>query len=150
MKNRIDARAAGKGLAATPHLVVKDAIDAIAFYERAFGAERVECVSCFGRIGQAELRIAGTRVRLSDEYPETGLLSPQSLGGTPTRVVLRIPEANRLVGQAVATGAKLRTSVAGARAGRLVDPFGHFWDIAPPRKPAGRPSKSKSGARAAR
>src|SRR5689334_22198380 len=89
MKNRIDVHASGKGLAAMPHLVVKDAADAIAFYERAFGAERVECVSCFGRIGQAELRIAGARVRLSDEYPETGLLSPQSLGGAPTRVVLR-------------------------------------------------------------
>src|SRR5262249_46364553 len=131
-------------------LVVKDAVDAIAFYERAFGAERVQCVSCYGRIGQAELRIAGARVRLSDEYPETGLLRPQSVGGSPARVVRRVPGAHRLVGQAVATGAKLRTSMTGARAGRLVDPFGHIWDIAPPRKSAGRPSKQKSGQRPAR
>jgi uncharacterized glyoxalase superfamily protein PhnB len=151
MKNRMVARASGKHPAATPHLVVKDAVDAIAFYERAFGAERVECVSCFGRIGQAELRIAGARVSLSDEYPETGLLSPQSVGGSPACVVLRVPNAHLLVGRAVATGAKLRTSISGARAGRLVDPFGHIWDIASPRRRgAGRPSRQKGSLRPAR
>jgi PhnB protein len=150
MKHKMDVHAAGKDRAAMPYLVVKNAVDAIAFYERAFGAERVACVSCFGRIGQAELRIAGARVRLSDEYPETGLLSPQSVGGSPARVVLRVPEAHRLVGQAVATGATLRTSMTGARAGRLVDPFGHIWDIAPPRKAVAGPSKQKGGHRSAR
>jgi PhnB protein len=151
MKHRIDVHASGKHRAAMPHLVVKNAADAIAFYERAFGAERVECLSCYGRIGQAELRIAGARVRLSDEYPETGMLSPQSFGGSPSRVVLRVPEAHRLLGKAVATGAKLRTAMTGTRAGRLVDPFGHIWDISPPRgKEAGKPSKRKGSRRSAR
>lgn len=151
MKHRMDAHASAKHRAVMPHLVVKDAADAIAFYERAFGAERLEYVTCYGRIGQAELRIAGARIRLSDEYPETGLLSPQSVGGSPARVVLRVPEASRLLGKAVATGAKLHTSIRGARSGRLVDPFGHIWDIAPPRKKGnGAPLKQKRGARTAR
>lgn len=155
MKNRMEVHAGKKGRDVMPHLVahlvVKNAADAIAFYERAFGAERVECVSCYGRIGKADLRIAGARVRLTDEFPETGLLSPQSMGGAPARVVLRVPEARRVVGQAVATGAKLRTPVTGARGGRLEDPFGHIWDIAPlRRKRGGSPAKRKGSPRSGR
>lgn len=139
--------------AAVPYLVVKNAAEAIDFYERAFGAKQIECLVCHGKIGQAELRVCNSRVRLSDEYPETGLLSPQSLGGIPASVVVKVPNVDRFVGKAVAIGAKLRGHVDGSpysdRAGSLEDPFGHIWHIATMHKDAAPAKSGKAAPRTA-
>lgn len=50
---------------------VKDAAQAIEFYERAFGAtDKFRSSEPSGRIGHAELEFAGTTLMLSDEIPE--------------------------------------------------------------------------------
>jgi PhnB protein len=63
-----------------------------------------------------------------------GIVSPQTLGGSPVTIHLYVPDVDALVARAVAAGATLVRPVAdefyGDRAGRLSDPFGHVWHLA--------------------
>ena len=81
-----------------------------------------------GQIMHAELRIGDSVVMLSDENPEMGAASPQSLGGTATGVC--IADVDSVVQKAVDSGANLVRPVKdqfyGARSGTLIDPFGHM------------------------
>ena len=120
---------------ATPYLCCRDAGRAIEFYAKAFGAtESMRLAEPGGRIGHAEIKVGDALIMLSDEYPEMGVRSPQSLGGTPVTIHFYVRDVDALVGQAVAAGAKLLRPVQdqfyGDRSGWLEDPFGHRWNIA--------------------
>jgi PhnB protein len=119
----------------SPYLVVKNAARAIEFYSSAFGAEeQYRLAEPNGKIGHAELLIAGSRVLLADEYPDFGALSPVSVGGTPVSLHLYVDDVDATVARAVNEGATLLREVKdeffGDRTGMLVDPFGHKWHIA--------------------
>jgi PhnB protein len=117
----------------TPYLCVKDSAAAIAFYQKAFGAvETVRFTDDEGRIGHAEIRIGEAAIFISDEFPEIGVLSPSSVGGSPVMLVLDVDDVDTLFNQAVTAGAKMDRPLAdtfdGAmRNGKLIDPFGHRW-----------------------
>ena len=119
---------------ATPYLVVEDAVEAIDFYKRAFGAKEVMRIETGGKIGHAQIRIGNSHIMISDEHPEAGALSPKSFGGSPVRIFLYVTNVDAFVGKAVAIGAKLQQPVDdkfyGDRSGALEDPFGHIWHIA--------------------
>jgi PhnB protein len=119
---------------ATPYLVVDDAVAAIDFYKRAFGAKEVMRIEFGGKIAHAQIRIGNYHLKISDEHPEAGALSPKSLGGLPARTLLYVRDADSFVGRAVAIGATLKQMVDGKlhgdRSGSLEDPFGHIWHIA--------------------
>ena len=87
-----------------------------------------------GKIGHAEIRIGAALVMLSDEYPDMGMCSPQTLGGSPVTIHLYVEDVDAFASRAVAAGATLLRPIAdqfyGDRAGTLVDPFGHRWMIA--------------------
>lgn len=117
-----------------PYLHVKGAARAIEFYQQAFGATEVLRLSePGGRIGHAEILISGARIMLADEYPECGILGPQSLGGTSVGLHLTVPDVDAFAQQAVAAGAKLAKPIKdefyGERGGKLEDPFGHVWQV---------------------
>ncbi len=117
-----------------PYLHVKGAARAIEFYRQAFGATEVlRLAEPDGRIGHAEIQIEGARIMLADEYPEHGILGPQSLGGTSVGLHLTVPDVDALAERAVAAGATLakpiRDEFYGERGGKLVDPFGHSWQV---------------------
>jgi len=117
-----------------PYLHVKGAARAIEFYQQAFGATEVLRLSePGGRIGHAEILIGSARIMLADEYPECGILGPQSLGGTSVSLHLTVPDVDAFARQAVAAGAKLAKPIKdefyGERGGRLEDPFGHVWQV---------------------
>jgi PhnB protein len=120
----------------TPYITVKSAAKAIDFYKKAFGA--VESGARYtepgGRVGHAEIEIDGARIMLSDEHPEIDVLSPQSLGGTPTTFHLTVADAGATVARAAAAGATVQRAVEeqpyGERSGTIEDPFGHRWMIA--------------------
>jgi PhnB protein len=131
----------------TPYLCCTDAAAAITFYGTALGAVEVErWTADDGRIGHAELDIAGNRVFLADEHPEIGVVSPTTLGRTPVSFVLDVSDADVAVEQAVAAGASVERPVTdqpgGRRGGWIVDPFGHRWNLtsttAPAPVPVGR------------
>lgn len=120
---------------ATPYLTIKNAARAIDFYKQAFGAtETMRMSDPSGKVGHAEIRIGNSPIMLSDEYPDMGALSPESIGGSPVMIHLYVEDVDALANQAVAAGATLLTPVAdqfyGDRGGKLADPFGHVWWIA--------------------
>lgn len=113
---------------------VIDAPRAIAFYAKAFGArEKFRLVEPSGRVGHAELEFGDTIVMLSDEYPEMGLVGPQTRGGTVMSMHLHVDDADALIAHAVEAGAVLVRPAAdhfyGERSGTVRDPFGHEWNI---------------------
>lgn len=116
----------------TPYLTASDAAAALDWYAEAFGAsEQFRVVGDDGRIGHAEFAIGGARFMLSDEYPEIGVRSPVTLGGTATAMHLSVRDVDDLYARAVAAGATALAEPAdqphGARHGTLLDPFGHRW-----------------------
>ena len=126
--------------ALTPYLVVHDARAALAFYAEAFGAvPRGEpYVQDDGRIGHAEVEVAGALVMLADEFPELGLLGPLARGGVSATLHLEVPEVDATVDRAVAAGAALERPAADAAYGRTAvvrDPAGHRWMLQSPTPP---------------
>ena len=119
----------------TPHIVVRGAAEAAAFYERAFGARERSRVPVPGdRVMSLELAIGDSTVMLADEFPEMGVLSPLSLGGTATVLQINSDDVDALWERAVAAGAEvlhpLGDSFWGERHGQLLDPYGHKWGLA--------------------
>jgi len=119
----------------TPYLCCREAARAIDFYTRAFGAvETTRMPGPNGTVGHAEIKVGGSIVMLADEYPEMGVVSPQTLGGTPTTLMIYVEDVDAVVQRAVAAGAKLLRPVEdqfyGDRSGQLEDPFGHRWNFA--------------------
>jgi PhnB protein len=119
---------------AIPYLCIKGAAAAIEFYKKAFGAtESPRFVQPDGRIGHAEININGARVMLSDEFPEIGFRSPESLGGSPILIHLGVEDADAVTRRAVAAGMKVVQPIEdrfyGDRSGQLADPFGYTWIV---------------------
>lgn len=122
-----------------PYLACKDAVKAIDFYTRAFGAtETVRLAEPGGRIGHAEVKIGDDALMLSDEYPEMNVRGPTSLGGTAVTLTLEVPDVDDVVRRALSLGATLEQAVKdqfyGDRSGTICDPFGHRWMIRTPRE----------------
>jgi PhnB protein len=118
----------------TPYLAVKNAADAIDFYKRALGATERSRFEHEGKIGHAEIQIGDSIIMLSDEWPEGGHLSPQSLGGTTTSLHIYVDDVDSAFRRAIDAGAKEERAVQdqfyGDRTGTFLDPFGHRWSLA--------------------
>jgi PhnB protein len=119
----------------TPYLHIKDAARAIEFYKDVFGATEVfRMDEPSGKIGHAEIKIGDSHVMLADEFPDKGVRSPQSYGGTPVSLLLYVEDVDALAERALAAGAKMLSPLEdkfyGDRMGKLEDPFGHIWAIA--------------------
>jgi PhnB protein len=119
----------------TPFLTVRNAERAIEFYKQAFGAQaRGVAKGPDGKVMHAELKIGDSVIMLSDEYPEFGSLSPQSVGGSPMGLHIYIENVDAAFDRAVKAGAQVEMPVMdqfwGDRYGKLKDPFGHKWSIA--------------------
>ncbi|GAA2406006.1 VOC family protein [Mycolicibacterium llatzerense] len=117
--------------AALPYLAVADARTAIAWYVDALGAVVVgePIVMDDGRIGHAELALAGGVLYLADEFPELGLKAPapQSVS---VSLMLAVPDTDAALAQARQGGAQVQREpydAHGARTAVVIDPFGHRW-----------------------
>lgn len=118
----------------TPHIVVRGADRAAAFYCDAFGAEELSRIPTpDGRLMSVRLQIGDGVLHLADEFPEMGVLAPPSIGGTPVVLALDVADAEAVFAQAVAAGATvgqpLQDMFWGDLHGQLDDPFGHRWNI---------------------
>jgi PhnB protein len=119
---------------ATAYLCVKNAAAAIEFYKKVFGAtEIMRLADPGGRIGHAEIRIGNSSIYLSDEHPEYGIVGPQTLGGSPVKMSLSVPDVDAVVARAIDAGGKIVRPVQdqfyGERSGHFEDPFGQVWMI---------------------
>jgi len=118
----------------TPYLTVRNAAQAIEFYERAFGAHDIHrLLAPDGKIAHAEMKIGDSVLMLGDESPKFGNLSPQTLKGSPVGLALYVPDVDEAFERAVRAGATVKEPVEnkfwGDRAGAVVDPFGHKWTL---------------------
>jgi len=121
--------------AITPHIVVRDAARAAEWYASALGGEeagRIEVLG--GKLMQVELHFGDSTVMLADEFPDMGVLSPLSIGGTATVLHLVVEDVDAVWQRAVDAGAEIRQPLSdvfwGERYGQIVDPFGHRWGLA--------------------
>ncbi|TML86979.1 MAG: VOC family protein [Actinobacteria bacterium] len=121
--------------AITPHIVVRDAARAAEWYASALGGEeagRIEVPG--GKLMQVELHFGDSTVMLADEFPDMGVLSPLSIGGTATVLHLVVEDVDAVWQRAVDAGAEIRQPLSdvfwGERYGQIVDPFGHRWGLA--------------------
>ena len=124
----------------TPHMVIKNAAEAIDFYKKAFGAEELSRhMTPDGRlVMHATLKIGNSMLMMSDEFPEgqgcPGWVSPQTNKGTTITLHLFVEDVDAVFKQAVDAGCKPNMppmdAFWGDRYGQIFDPYGHSWSIA--------------------
>ncbi len=116
---------------ASPRLAFKNAEKAIAFYQNAFGAKETFRFEVGGHIAHAEMTIGDSLIKLSEEWPEGGRFSAETLGNSPISLDIRVSDVDSFAERAVAAGAKvvrpLKDQFYGHRDVTLVDPFGYNW-----------------------
>lgn len=119
---------------ALPYLTIRKADQAIEFYQRVFDAKQITRLDAPDGVMHAELSVGGAVFMLSEERPQYGALSPQSLQGSGSCTVIYVPDADAIMQRALDAGATTDMPVAdqfwGDRAGAITDPFGHKWMIA--------------------
>ncbi len=120
-----------------PQLSVRGGLAALDFYRAAFGAEVVHQVggTADNLSVVAELSVEGAPFWVADESPEHGNFSPESVGGSTTRMLLIVDDPQSVIDRAVAAGATQVYPAAkehGWLLGRVQDPFGHHWEIGKP------------------
>ncbi len=71
---------------------------------------------------------------LADENPQTGVMSPQTVGGYSVGLHVYVEDVDAVIKTAVEHGAKplrpIEDQCYGDRSGSLLDPFGHMWSVA--------------------
>jgi PhnB protein len=121
-----------------PWLSLREGRRAVEFYKSAFGAIEVFRIDGDDESVVARMSIEGAEFWLSDESPEHHNFSPQTLGGGSARMVLTVPDPDHVFERALKAGATQVHAVCeeyGWRVGRLMDPFGHHWEIGRPLSP---------------
>jgi PhnB protein len=118
-----------------PMLSVRNGARAVEFYKAAFGATEVFRIESPDGAVVCRLSVEGAEFWVSDESPENANYSPESLGGGSVRMILTVPDPDAMFARAIAAGARSVVPVKedyGWRLGRVVDPFGHHWEIGHP------------------
>jgi len=116
-------------------LSVRKGKEAIEFYKEAFGAVEVFHIESPDGAVVSRLSVDGAEFWVADESPEHHNFSPESLGGGTVRMILTVADPDAIFARAIAAGAKEVVPMKedyGWRLGRVVDPFGHHWEIGRP------------------
>jgi PhnB protein len=120
-----------------PELWVDRAGQALQFYQDAFGARVLHRVGDGDEI-VAQLAVGEASFWVAPAGPGMGRFSPRAVGGGTSRTLLVVDDPDTVLKRAVAAGAVERSPVGdehGWRIGRVVDPFGHEWEIGRPTGP---------------
>ena len=132
-ERRHSPAAAVRRVTATPRLTYKNAAKAIEFYTKAFGAKEIFRFEIEGKIPHAELAVGSSVLTLTEEWPEGGRFSAETLGQSPVQVSLQVPDVDAFAARAVGAGLKalgpIRDQFYGHREGSFLDPFGYTWNI---------------------
>ncbi len=119
----------------SPMLSVRNGAKAVEFYKEAFGAAELFRLDSEDGAVVARLAVSEAEFWVADESPEHLNFSPESLGGGTVRMVMVVEDPDAAFARAVAAGGTVVWPVAnqyGWRVGRIVDPFGHHWEIGKP------------------
>ena len=124
----------------TPSIVFKDSRKAMSFYQKAFGAkEHFVMPGPDGKsVMHAELEIGDSAIMLSDENPQMGTKSAETIGASPIGLFLYVEDVDAAFQKAVAAGTTVEMPIQdmfwGDRVGSVKDPFGHSWTLATRKK----------------
>ena len=119
----------------SPMLSVRRGAQAVEFYQSAFGAKVVFRIDAPDGAVVARLSVDEAEFWVADESPEHKNFSPETLAGGTVRMVMTVDQPDAAFAKAIAAGAAVVSPVAnqhGWRVGRVVDPFGHHWEIGRP------------------
>ena len=118
-----------------PMLSVRNGAKAVSFYKAAFGATVLFLLEDGGSV-VAHLAVHGGEFWVADESAEHFNFSPETTGGATARMVMTVEDPDAVFSRAIEAGAKAVWPVAdqpyGWRVGRLMDPYGHHWEIGKP------------------
>src|SRR5262249_13897077 len=117
-----------------PELWVDRPREALAFYAAAFDATVLHLVGDGDDI-VAQLGVGDASFWVAPASPAMKRLSPHEIDGATGRTLLVVDDPDTIVRRAVAAGATETSAVGnehGWRLGRIVDPFGHEWEIGVP------------------
>jgi PhnB protein len=118
-----------------PLLSVRRGAQAVEFYKAAFGARELFRVDAPDGAVVARLAVDQAEFWVADESPEHRNFSPETLNGGTVRMVMIVADPDAANARAIAAGATEVWPVDnryGWRLGRIVDPFGHHWEIGKP------------------
>ena len=136
--------------AIVPHIYVNGASDAIAFYNKAFGAlELFRIAHPSGRILHAEISICGSVVMIGDPDNEQIYGDPRTLGRTTASLHIFVDDNQALLQRAVGAGATQiqppTDMFYGANSASLRDPFGLSGYSCPGKGTSTRPRSNGRG-----
>jgi PhnB protein len=117
-----------------PWLSVLGGAKAVEFYKSAFGAVEVYRIEDPDKNVVARLSVGGAEFWVSDGAPAQENAGAES-GGPAVRMILSVADPDAVFAQAVRSGASEVYPVSeehGWRVGRVIDPFGHHWEVARP------------------
>jgi PhnB protein len=117
-----------------PELWVDRASAAVEFYRVAFDAVVLHSVGGGDDI-VVQLAVGDAAFWLAAASPDMKRFSPESIGGATGRTLLVVDDPGAVLKRAVAAGARQVAAVSdehGWRLGRILDPFGHEWEIGHP------------------
>jgi len=118
-----------------PLLSVRKGAQAVGFYKAAFGARELFRVDAPDGAVVARLGVDEAEFWVADESPEHQTFSPETLNGGTVRMVMIVEDPDEAFARAVTAGATEVWPVDnryGWRLGRVVDPYGHHWEIGKP------------------
>jgi PhnB protein len=123
-----------------PQLSVRRGREAVEFYKEAFGAREIYRVggNDDNEAVVSQLALGDSMFWVADESPEHANFSPETVGGGTVRMALVVPDPDAAMARAIAAGAREVVAVQqghGWRLGRVVDPYGHHWEIGTPLGP---------------
>jgi PhnB protein len=118
----------------TPHLVTRNPNAAARWYAAVLGAVEDSRITLpGGPVLTIDLRFGDAKLAVADEFPDMGIVSPLTLGGTCGALHLTVLDADAVWQRAIAAGAAefepLHDAFRGDRTGQFIDPFGHRWAI---------------------
>src|SRR4051812_39409799 len=118
----------------TPSLTVQRGLDALEFYERAFGAEVIRKLVMDGKLMHSELRLGDSIFSISDPFEDFGMAAPKPGEPISSSILIYTEDVDALYDRAIAAGAselnRPSDQFHGDRAGSLKDPYGHRWMLA--------------------
>jgi PhnB protein len=125
------------------YLTVKNGLEAIGFYKRAFGAQVVyqELTEDKQQVMHASLAAFGGHFMLSDYFPQyitdVAPRAPDAHGSVAMQINLQTPEeVDAAISRAQAAGATVTMPATDTfwvmRYGRLRDPYGYVWAFGAP------------------
>lgn len=105
--------------------------EALDWYAEVLGARPVgePILMPDGKLGHAELDLGGATLYLAEEFPEIGVVAPDS-AGTPVSLSLQVENVAETMRRAVSQGGRIPRAMYddhGSRNATVIDPFGHRW-----------------------